>query len=371
MKTYEEILEHFIGKAAEAGLELNYSPEVLCEDIAQLTTEEWVELRHSGIGGSDAGTVMKVNSHRTVTELYKDKKGLLPKKTVSPKQQYIFDYGHQMEAALGKYFEAVTGFKVETERRMFRHPLYPFMTANLDGLFTNGEETGILEFKTANPDMKYFYRSGTLGEDAKLGNPAYEYQVRQYMAVMNLFAAYICVGFSNNADDIVIIRVERDIDKEVSLINAEYDFWNNNVLKGICPYQTTYSDESYKALQPDAKSNPIEEPLRLPESFRSDLKELVELNRKKTQLNAQIKKIEERCNALKLPIEEELNGSSEAFLLDEEGEYKVTYRPLSRTSVSAENLKKMKLSEPEIYDRYASTTESRSLKVSFKEPKGK
>lgn len=369
MKTYEEIMERFIEEAAEAGLELNYSPEVICEDIATLTTEQWVELRRNGIGGSDAGTVMKVNAHRTTTELYKDKKGLLASKPTTPKQQYIFDFGHQMEAALGKYFEATTGFKVETERRMFRHPLYPFMTANLDGIFSNGEETGILEFKTSNPDMKYFYRSGTLGEDAKLGNPAYEYQVRQYMAVMNLFVAYICVGFSNNADDICIIRVERDVEKEVALINAEYDFWNNNVLKGVCPYQTTYSDESYKALQP--ADVPETERIQLPEEYKASLKELVELNGKKSQLNAQIKKIEERCNALKLPIEECLHGSVEGYIKDEEGEYKVTYKPASRTSVTADSLKRMKVADPDVYEKYASTSESRSLKVSFKEPKTK
>lgn len=368
--TYEEIIDNCTVAADEAGLNIDYEPAVMVENIADMSTEEWVKVRQSGIGGSDAGTVMRVNAHRTRTELAKDKLGMLPEKTVDPKLQFIFDYGHQMEAALGNYFGAVTGFQVYTDNRMFYHPFYPWMHGNCDGFATDKDGYKcLLEFKTANPDTKYFWKSGVLGVDAKLYRPEYEWQVRHYMSILNIFRAYIIVGFNNNADDIVVIRVDRDIDKEVALINAEADFWKNFIMKKVVPYETRYSDASYATLKPTTKANPKADRLQLPESFTTTLAEIAKLDNEKSVKNAEIKRLDERINALKLPIEEAMGEAAEGYLtISDKEEYAVTYKPTVRESIPA---KEFKLAEPELYDKYRKVSETRTLRVAVKAPKRK
>lgn len=368
--TYEEVFENCTIAAEEAGLNLDYEAAVMVDNIADMSTEEWVKVRQSGIGGSDAGTVMRVNAHRTRTELAKDKLGMLPEKTVDPKLQFIFDYGHQMEACLGNYFGAITGFKVFTDNRMFYHPFYPWMHGNCDGFaIDNDGYKCLLEFKTANPDMKYFWKSGVLGEDAKLYRSEYEWQVRHYMAILNIYRAYIIIGFNNNADDICVIRVDRDIDKEVALINEEADFWKNNIQKGIVPYETRYTETSYKALKPDVKVNLKADRMQLPENLRDSLSEVVKLDNEKSALNAQIKKIDERINALRLPIEEYMGESADGYLpISDKEEYAVTYKATVRETIPA---KEFKIAEPELYEKYRTVSENRTLRVSVKAPKRK
>ena len=366
MEKYEQIMDVCMEQAEAAGMSLDYDPAVMVEDISAMSTGEWVKTRRSGIGGSDAGTVMKVNPHKSRTELAMDKLGKLPQKKVDARTQFIFDYGHQMEACLGNYFSAFTGFRVYVDNRMFYHPFYPWMHANCDGFAVDADGYKcLLEFKTANPEMKSMWKSGVLGQDAVLYRPEYEYQVRHYMSILNIFRAYIVIGFDNNSDNICIIRVDRDIEKEISLINAEADFWKNYVQKGQIPYETTYSDGSYKGMKP--KKTP-ESPYKLEinKKFKSNITELLQLAEKKTQLNAQIKKIDERSNALRLPIELEMADYIEGYMDDEENKvkYTLTYKPSIRESVSAENLKRMKISDPDLYEQYGSATESRTLRVS-------
>lgn len=54
-------------------LNLNYTPEVVVEDITALTEEEWRGYRCLGIGGSDAAAVCGVSPWKTARDLYEEK----------------------------------------------------------------------------------------------------------------------------------------------------------------------------------------------------------------------------------------------------------------------------------------------------------
>ena len=54
-----------------------YNPHVLCS-TEKMAEEEWLKWRTTGIGGSDAGTVLGVNPYKTKRELFYEKTGVQP-----------------------------------------------------------------------------------------------------------------------------------------------------------------------------------------------------------------------------------------------------------------------------------------------------
>ena len=54
-------------------LNLNYEPEVVVEDITELTEKEWRRYRTFGIGGSDAAAVCGISPWKTARDLYEEK----------------------------------------------------------------------------------------------------------------------------------------------------------------------------------------------------------------------------------------------------------------------------------------------------------
>lgn len=51
----------------------------------------------------------------------------------------------------------------------------------------------------------------------------YEAQGWHYMAVMNLNRVYYCCLYENNEDEVIIRRIDRDMDYELALIVADMD----------------------------------------------------------------------------------------------------------------------------------------------------
>jgi predicted phage-related endonuclease len=368
-KTYEQVIEECEAAAEAAGLSLDYDPAILVEDISAQTEEEWLESRKAGISGTGAGPCMGVG-HQSKTELVLEKQGKLRKEAVDAGKQYLFDFGHQMEAALGNWFAATRKVNVFTDRRMYQHSLYPFMIGNMDGFCIDKEGYKcLLEFKTANPQMRYLWKSGILGEDAILFRPEYEWQVRHYMAIMNIYRAYIVVGFDNSADNIVVIQIDRDIQKEVSLINAEYNVWNNFVLKGTLPKEPTFSDDSYEALRPHEAARKSQEK-KIPDEYKEALDEFFSLNTLKSQKNAEIKKIDERLNAIKIPLEEFMGSDTNAYMgISDTEEYSLTYNETVRDSIPSDALRRLKMEEPEIYEDFHKESSSRTLRITTRKPK--
>ena len=111
------------------GLDLNYQPDVVVEDIGLLTEEEWLEYRRKGIGGSDAGVLYGLSKYKTEKDLWLDKTGRLPPEKDSISSWLAKEYGHYLEELVAITFAKVTGYRVFKVPKMFRHPLYPYMQA--------------------------------------------------------------------------------------------------------------------------------------------------------------------------------------------------------------------------------------------------
>lgn len=105
---------------------LNYQPEVLV-DTADLSREDWLDYRRLGIGGSDAAAIMGVSPFATIRDLYFDKIGVTPVIEEEEENWVAKEVGHRLEDLVAMIFAKKTGLEVFPVRKMFRHPLYPFM----------------------------------------------------------------------------------------------------------------------------------------------------------------------------------------------------------------------------------------------------
>lgn len=156
---------------------LNYQPEVLV-DTADLSREDWLDYRRLGIGGSDAAAIMGLSPFATIRDLYFDKIGVTPVIEEEEENWVAKEVGHRLEDLVAMIFAKKTGLEVFPVRKMFRHPLYPFMLADVDYFirFPDGS-IGILECKTCNYNAKDKWADDGIPEN-------YVLQVRHYLAVM-------------------------------------------------------------------------------------------------------------------------------------------------------------------------------------------
>ena len=207
---------------------LNYKPEVLVSTEG-LTNEQWLEYRRLGIGGSDAAAVMGLSPFCTMRDLYYDKCGIQAVMEEEESNWVAKQVGHRLEDLVAEIFSVKTGLKVYPVRKMFKHPLFPFMLADVDFFIDFGDgRTGILECKTTNYNCQNKWANDSVPVN-------YEYQGRHYMAVMNLDEVYFACLYGNNENEFIIRHMERDLDMEEDLIAEEANFWKEYVQKKIEP----------------------------------------------------------------------------------------------------------------------------------------
>lgn len=134
------------------------------------------------------------------------------------------------------------------DRRQYRHPNYQSMIGDMDGLAIDPEGHHIgLECKTYGHLYKSLYASGVLGEDGKIKNPEYAYQVQHYMAVENLdrFDIIACCG--NNVNDLSIVTVNRNPQMEKMICDNCDALWED-VKNDKKPIANKLTDEQYENL---------------------------------------------------------------------------------------------------------------------------
>ena len=373
-RSVSEVIEECLSSATALGMDLSYSPSVLLEDISTLSIDEWREKRREMIGGSDAGTVMGVSS-RSLTRLVLEKQGKWNAPPADRKLQFIFDWGHAAETVSARHFGRVTGFEVFRDNRMFAHPHHPWMGGDVDAFCIDAEgyQCGI-ELKTANPMFLSRWYSGVYGQDATVYRQEYIWQIRHYMAVTNLFRWYLVIMFDNNADNVVIIRVDRDMQAEKELISAEENVWKNYVLTGAVPKESTFEKDEYQQLRDGLglpEADKAADRKLLDEADLKSLEEFIRLSDQKSDLEKQKKEIEERQNALRLHLEEELGEAVEGYLpskTEPQKEYVVSNPLVTREGA---DLSRLKTLHPEIFQEVRTASDSRRFSVKLKAVKRK
>ena len=336
-----------------------YTPGVLVE-TKDLPEKQWLEWRRKGIGGSDASIVLGISPFATARDLYFDKLGDVSYKDDNS-NWVALQIGHLLEDLVAEIFHKKTGFPIYQIKKMFYHPLYPYMLADVDYFVTlPSGETAILEIKTTNYNGKDAWWM-----DGKETVPVnYEAQGRHYMAVTNLNHVFYCCLYGNSEDNVIIRHIERDAAYEEELTALEGIFWNENVLKKIPPPYTEDGDLVLQSVKHQVGMADPEAPaveLSLP--LASCVVRFTELQAQKKLADAQSKKIEGEMKRLQGRIVEAMGKSCTAVCTTGGSSYTVTYNPSKKSGISKDNLIRLQAQHPDIYQDYVTVSENRRFYV--------
>lgn len=192
----------------------NIEIEKNIETIDWQTHEEWLRLRKTGIGGSDAGAITGANPYKSAFDVWADKLNLAPEQ----EDNEAMRQGRDLEAYVADRFEELTKKKVRIEKRIIKNKKYPFAYANIDRQLES--ENAILECKTTTEHGPA--AGGKLPE-------TYRKQCVHYLAVTGADRAYIAVlTFGKEFHYHVIERNKQEIEQ---LMREEELFWNEYVIK--------------------------------------------------------------------------------------------------------------------------------------------
>ena len=148
--------------------------------LAGVDTMEWLRLRKTGIGGSDAGAICGVNPYSSAMKVFQDKTS----EDVETQNNEAIRIGHDLEDYVAKRFMEATGLKVRKSNFMYRSTEHPFMIADVDRLVV-GEDAG-LECKTASAYHADKWADGNIPLH-------YAMQCYHYMAVTGKRIWYLAV----------------------------------------------------------------------------------------------------------------------------------------------------------------------------------
>lgn len=243
-------------------------------NIKDLTREEWLQERMTGIGGSDSGTILGVNKWKSKTQLFFEKTN---PEMVQEISNDAIHFGNVLEDVVAEEFAARTGKKVRRDNRMLRHPEHHFMMANLDRVVVG--EKALLECKTTSQ-----YNAEQWEDD---NVPAqYLCQIQHYMAVTGFEKAYIAVLIGGQS--FIWKEIERDDELIQIIIDAEKDFWENNVQANVIPeidgseatsdfINHMYQDIDNEEIELGSEANTL---MKAIESIKEDIKEKQQLQKK-------------------------------------------------------------------------------------------
>ena len=96
--------------------------------IGNLDRREWLKLRKTGIGGSDAGAICGLNPYSSPMNVYRDKTCDIPDEQ---EDNEAIRQGHDLEEYVAQRFMEATGLKVRKSNFMYRGVENPFMIADV------------------------------------------------------------------------------------------------------------------------------------------------------------------------------------------------------------------------------------------------
>ena len=205
-------------------------------DTKKMTHDEWVALRKSSIGGSDAAVCVNMNPYSGLLTLYADKKGLSNEKESTEAMRL----GTDLEQYVAERFTEKTGKKVRNDYFMYADDDYDYITANIDRRIV-GENAG-LECKTMGSFSGYNFENGDIPSH-------YFCQCQHYMMVMGFDMVYLAILVLQRG--LYVIEVKRDDDFIKSLREAETAFWTGYVMQDRMPDPDGESDfDTLKNLYP-------------------------------------------------------------------------------------------------------------------------
>ena len=300
--------------------------------LTDVSHEQWLNLRKTGIGGSDAGAVCGLNPYSSAMKVFQDKIS----DTVEEADNEAMRIGHDLEDYVAKRFMEATRLKVRKSNFMYRSKEHPYMLADVDRLIV-GEDAG-LECKTASVYSADKWADGNIPLH-------YVMQCYHYMAVTGKRTWYLAAVILGK--EFVYHKLEWDEELIQHLIDVEGKFWNEHVVKRVIPSPdgSRACDEVIESYFPSAKKKDR----ILLVGFDEKLKRREEILGFISELQEEQKQIEQEVKMFMQ--EHELAGSDC---------YQVSWKNIDTTKLDT---KRMKAEQPEIYERYGKVSHYRRFEV--------
>ena len=225
-----------------------------------LSREDWLRLRQSGIGGSDISAIMGFNPYKTAYDLYHDKIN----DVVEDAQSDAAYWGTILEDVVAKEYALRNDCKVQKVNYMIRHPKFDFALANIDRAVINPAISGnvrlkdgklttdkLLEVKTASEYMKNVW-----GDEASDQVPDnYNLQCQWYMGITGVDECDLALLLGGNKYRQYNIKFDSELFE--IMIDEAQNFWVNHVLARVEPTPTTLANakQKYATSTPDSVLN--------------------------------------------------------------------------------------------------------------------
>lgn len=335
-------------------------------ETKDMDKKDWLKLRKTGIGGSDAASVLGLNPYKSSMSVYLEKipltddikfvdnidhliTGNIDNLTnigidnlennetddlVEKNKNYKMELGNKLEEFVAKEFCLKTGKKVRNINGILKNDKYPFAIANIDRAVVG--EKAFLECKVTG---SYFKKVWEVGVPIHI-----QIQVNHYMAVTGATHCYVCALVSN--EGLYIHKIDRDEEIIEEIMNMEAMFWNQCVLGDNIPSPDGSSD--YSNVLKEYYKNSKEEEILLFEQ-ENIIERYDEINMLSKEIENEKKKIEQH-------IQNQMKEYEIAYI----GDRRVTWKKQERKSIDTKRLKK---ELPEIANKYMKTTISRVFRI--------
>ena len=339
------------------------APIILC-DCAGMDEKRWLECREHGpkgdieytVGGSDVATIFGLSPWMTPRELWLIKKGRLqPKAKPNPLQ---LEMGHLLEPIAAHFYAQRTGNTVTDDTNMYQHADFPYALADIDRRITRKGDgkPGVLECKSCT-----YHKAGDWADGAY---PLYyEFQLRYYLAVMDVdFGAFSALWGNNPDYDLATPSLIRDRAKE-DMIFERLDQWIWSLRHDKPPNMTEVEpklalESLARICGPSQASLPT---IEFPRKYEKSLRGIATLQDENTALGQQIKDNEKKIMAHSVRIAELMKAHEHGVLTTTKDKLLVDFVTKTTRRVDSGYLKK---EHPSIYAAALKASESRKVKVS-------
>jgi putative phage-type endonuclease len=307
-------------------------PALRLVETHSLSRADWLSVRKTGIGGSDAASAVGLSPYTSPLELWLDKTsrdGGLAKPDAHDTTEPVY-WGTLLEPIVAAAYTQQTGNRVRKVNAVLQHPTVPFMLANLDREVVGQPGVQILECKTAGEFGARLWREGV---------PEYvQLQVQHQLAVTGKQAADVAVLLCGQK--LEVHRIERDDELISRLIPLEAAFWRYVETDTPPPANGSESaDRALRCLYPgNAGTVDFTEDRRLSATF-ADL----------VAVRTEIEMRAQRESVLRQTIQQAMGDASRGVF-----ETGVVSFKRSRDSTGVD-LKRLLADHPELASRYALT----------------
>jgi len=163
--------------------------------------------------------------------------------------------------------------------------------------------------------------------------------------VMNLDFAYIACLWVNSENDFAYRYVERDLEFEDEIIEAEQYFWEEYIEKRVELEFAGKPDLELQCLKMYLEdADPSLGKKTLPEKMSLDLARYLELKEEKS-----VRRIDEEIKRISIPIIEEMGAFTESELSAAGRRFLVTYKLRKSARILTKSLEKMAIHHKDVY----------------------